>query len=93
MQQLPLANPGDGLFDLTIIRRLSILKVLLNVHKLFNGKINTIREVSLHTASKIVVECNEALMLECDGETIGQQPYTFEIIPNAVQVITGLNKT
>ena len=43
MQQLPLAYPGDGLFYLTIIRKVSILKVLLNVHKLFNGKINTIK--------------------------------------------------
>jgi diacylglycerol kinase (ATP) len=90
MQQLPLANPADGLFDLTIIRKVGILKVLMNVHKLFNGKINTISEVSMHTARNIRVECDEDLMLECDGENVGRQPFTFEILQNAVQVITGL---
>ena len=90
MQQLPMADPADGLFDLTIIRKVSILKVLMNVHKLFNGRLNTIREVSMHTARNIRVECNEDLMLECDGENIGQQPYSFEIIPQAVRVITGI---
>lgn len=92
MIQLPNANPADGLFDLTIIRKLGVIKILMNIHKLFNGKINTIDEVSLHTASKISVECNEPLLLECDGETIGKQPYTFEIIPQAINVITGLTK-
>jgi YegS/Rv2252/BmrU family lipid kinase len=92
MQQLPYAISDDGWIDMTIIRKVGKIKVLMNVHKLFNGKLETIREVTMHKAKQIRVACDEELMLECDGENIGRQPYSFEIIPQAVRVITGILK-
>jgi YegS/Rv2252/BmrU family lipid kinase len=90
MQQLPDAIPDDGLFDVTIIRKMSIFKVLMNVPKLFNGRIYSVKEVSAHVARNITVECNEPLLLECDGETGGEAPFNFQILPKSINVITGL---
>lgn len=48
MLQTPDAVADDGLFDLTVIRRMNPLQVLYNFNVLFNGRIYRLHSTSLN---------------------------------------------
>ena len=87
MLQTPNAIADDGLFDLTVIRKMSRLGVLLNFKVLFNGKIYQLRNTSLNRGRRIRIESSPEIVIEVDGEALGNSPFEFEIIDRAVRVI------
>jgi diacylglycerol kinase (ATP) len=87
MMQLPYANPSDGLLDLTIIKKIGPLKVILNVRRLFDGTIEKIKEVELHQARSIIIDAEKPTNIEVDGESLGHSPFEFSIIPSCLKVI------
>jgi diacylglycerol kinase (ATP) len=89
MKQAPNAIPDDGLFDLTIITKVTKFEVFRNIKKLFDGTFIQLPQVSSYTADKIVIESTPALFLEVDGESLGHTPFQFEVVPLCVKVITG----
>jgi diacylglycerol kinase family enzyme len=86
---LPGAVPNDGLFDLTIIRKVSRLKVMANIKNVFDGSFVKIKEVERFQGKSFTVisEPPHALNLETDGESLGNAPLDFEVIPRAVNMI------
>ncbi len=89
MIQAPNAIPDDGLFDLTVIRKLSKPNVILSLKRLYNGTIHLHPKVDSYTGRSIRVESREMIRLETDGETLGHTPIEFSIIPRSVRVMTG----
>ena len=89
MIQAPNAVPDDGLFDLTVIRKLSKPDVILSLKRLYNGTIHMHPKVDSYTGRSIRVESRETIRLETDGETLGHTPIEFSIIPKSVKVLTG----
>jgi diacylglycerol kinase (ATP) len=89
MIQVPEAIPNDGFLDLTIIKKISKIKVILNVHKLYNGKIATLKKVSLYKAQHISISAQQTMYIEVDGESLGHSPFEFSILPSAICVIVG----
>ena len=89
MIQAPNAILDDGLFDLTVIRKLSKAKVILSLKMLYNGTIHKHPKVDSYTAKSIRVESRDTIRLETDGETLGHTPIEFRIIPKSVKVLTG----
>ena len=87
MLQMPEAVADDGLFDLTIIRRMSPLKVLLNFKVLFNGRIYRLPSTSLDRGRRIRIESSPEIAVEVDGEALGYSPFEFEIIDKAIRVV------
>lgn len=87
MLQTPNAIADDGLFDLTVIRKMSRLGVLFNFKVLFNGKIYKLRNTSLNRGRRIRIESSPEIVIEVDGEALGNSPFEFEIIDRAVRVI------
>lgn len=87
MIQMPEAVADDGLFDVTVIGRISRFGVLMRVRKLFNGKIYSIRKVSMFRGRKIRIESAPEIRVEVDGEALGFSPIEFEMIDRAVRVI------
>ncbi len=87
MKQLPHAVPNSGKLAITIIQQISKLKVLANVHRLFNGSFIQMPEVQTATATSIDITSDKNLYLEVDGESIGHTPLEFSIKPGAIQVI------
>ncbi len=89
MMLLPDAVPDDGLFDLTIIRKVSRLKVLANIKNVFNGTFVKIKEVERYRAKSFTIISNppHALNLETDGESLGNSPLDFEVLPKALNII------
>lgn len=85
----PHAIPDNGQFALTLIKKISKLKILFNTPRLYNGTIGKIKEVSLHESQSIRIESKDVkpLLLEVDGELIGEAPAEFTIIPKALKII------
>lgn len=86
IEQLPLSKSDDGLLDLTIIRNLSLWRIILQIHRLFDGHIYDIAEVEHFTCRKVSFSGFDS-PVEVDGELGGNTPMTVEIIPGALRVI------
>ena len=88
MLTVPGAIPDDGLFDLTVINRMSRPDILLSLRRLYDGTINKHPRVDSFTGKSIRVESDDRIMLETDGESLGHTPLEFRIIPKSVKIIT-----
>lgn len=87
MLQVPQAIPDDGLFDITVIRRMNLFRIVTCFSALFNGRIYDVRQASLYRGRKIRLEASPDVLLELDGELLGGTPVELEIIDKAVNVI------
>lgn len=87
--QLPEAVADDGLFDVTVIRRMGILRILYSFRALYTGKIYDLPRVSNYKGRCIRFESSPEVWLETDGELLGNTPVEFEIIDRAIRVIVG----
>ena len=89
MNQMPNAVIDDGLFDVTVVKRMNPLKVLYHFRKLYNGKIYTIPKVMARQGKCIAVETTPESPIEIDGEAMGYSPFTFELLPQSIKVVVG----
>ena len=87
MMLLPYAIPDDGLFEFTLIRKISKRRVILNYPKMYNGNIVKLRETYTTIAENILIESEEKVFLETDGEIIGHSPFEFSIMQKAIQIV------
>jgi YegS/Rv2252/BmrU family lipid kinase len=87
MKQLPFAVPDDGLFDVSVIRKITRLKVMRSVHKLYDGSFVELPEVSTYTGKAIQIKSEPKCWIEADGDALGESPFRFEIIRQALTVI------
>ncbi len=90
MKQAPGALPDDGLFDMTIIRPIGKFKIIRNIIKLFDGSFTRMPEVSTYRSSKIIIHSEPPMYMEADGESLGHTPFVFNIIPQSLNVVSGL---
>jgi YegS/Rv2252/BmrU family lipid kinase len=93
MMQVPNAIADDGLFDLTVIKKMSKPNIILSLRKLYNGKIILHPKVETYTGKSISIDSDTKIMLETDGESLGHTPIEFQIIPRSVKVISGPFRT
>jgi diacylglycerol kinase (ATP) len=89
MMQVPGAIADDGLFDLTVIKKISKPDVIMSLRKLYNGNIVRHPKVETYTGRSISIYSDTKILLETDGESLGHTPMEFQIIPRSVQVISG----
>lgn len=87
MRQTPNAISDDGLFDLMLVDKITKVKLIRKVKKLFDGKINNLKEVQSLLTDNLKVESDAKLMIEIDGENIGHGPLEFELINKALQIL------
>ncbi len=89
MKQAPEAIADDGLFDITLITRVSRMTVIRNVTKLYDGSYVKLQQVKQFRGQVVKIESDPPLYLETDGESLGHTPMTFEIMPRCVTIVTG----
>ena len=85
--QVPGAIADDGLFDMTVIKKISRPDIIMSLKKLYNGTIADHRKVDTYTGKKIKVDSDTKIMLETDGESLGHTPMEFHIIPKSIKII------
>lgn len=86
MQQVPDALADDGLFDITLVNKISKAKIVRKIKKLYDGTIKEIEEIDAYRAKKVEVSSSEKMLLEVDGEILGHAPFTFEIIDDTLGI-------
>lgn len=90
MKTMPNAIPDDGLFDITVVRKVGMLKFAANISNLYDGTfVDKLKEVSLFRGKKIRITSIPAhmLLLETEGETLTNSPFDFEMLPKAINMI------
>ena len=85
--QLPLAVADDGLFDITLIRPMYWWHIIFRLRRLFNGDIYSIGHVKHYRGRSLRIESAPDIMVEVDGELLGNTPLQFNILEKAVRVI------
>ena len=90
MKQAPQALPDDGLFDLTLIKPIGKFKIIRNIIKLFDGSFTRLPEVSTYRSSKIIIHSDPPMYLEADGESLGHTPFVYNILPQTLNVVSGI---
>ena len=87
MMQLPNAIPNDGMFDVTIIKKMNKMEVISNIKKLYDGSIIYHPKVSVLSAKEIFIDSEPPVSLEVDGEKCGSTPIKLEIFQQVLPVI------
>lgn len=89
MMQVPHAIADDGLYSITLIKKMGKLNIIANIKKLYDGSIDKHRKVETYMAKSVEINGAEHLRIETDGETLGHGPVRFSIIPRSVRVVSG----
>jgi len=87
MMQTPHAVYNDGLFDVTIIKRMRKGEIIRNLKRLYNGTVYDHPKILWYRGSKIKIDSDPLIHVEADGESLGHSPIDFEIIQKSVNVV------
>lgn len=90
MMMMPNAVPDDGLFDITVVKKVGMMKFATHINNIYDGTfIHKLQEVSTYRGRKIRIISipPHQLLLETEGETLTNSPFDFEILPKAIQMI------
>ena len=87
-QLCPKADPKDGLLSFSKIRYVSKWRLILDIVRFFNGRIDTLSYTTVGKTSKILVEPlgSQEVLIEVDGEVRGSLPAEFSVINNALNI-------
>jgi YegS/Rv2252/BmrU family lipid kinase len=83
----PNAALDDGLFDVIIIGDTGKLEFVANVPRVYRGTHLSHPKVDEYRAREVRVEAQERMLLQADGELIGEAPATFQVIPQVLHVL------
>jgi len=89
MMQLPYAVADDGIFDITLMKKLNKFTVLKEVKNLYDGSFVKHPKVETFRGKNIRITSDPDIHIEVDGESLGHSPFEFEMIPRSLRVITG----
>lgn len=90
MRFAPKAKADDGLFEFIDINDMPLFQRILSLPYLANGKIQQHKQVtSLQTAcfSLDIQSTDNNILFQCDGELIGELPFTASTLQKVVQVL------
>ena len=88
MQFSKKVNPYDGLFDITVIKNLTLFDFIFNIRKLYNGKITEHPKVATYQTNEItIIPQNSKTYIQGDGELIGIGSATFSIIEKGIRFV------
>ena len=83
-------NTSDGLLDITIARNLTLIDMIINLPKLYNGKIVHHKKVTTYKTNSLKVTPISKTVkpfIQADGELINSGSISVSIIEKAIQFI------
>ena len=86
MMVAPLADPADGLFDVTIWSGYSLSDFALKSRYLYDGTHTQWDRTRTLRCKKIYAESDEEVLLDVDGEQPGRLPCTMTVLPSAIRL-------
>lgn len=87
MQMTKDPKPNDGLLDITVAKNFSLFDLIINLPKLYNGKIVHHKKVTTYKTNHIeIIDDNvKQSFIEADGELLEQGSLKATIISKAIQ--------
>src|SRR5262249_29484629 len=85
----PAAVLDDGLLDVVIIPAASMAQLAILVPQILLGKYLDSDLITFRRARKLAGESHPGMWFNADGELVGNEPASFEVLPQALQVIVG----
>ena len=83
----PEAALDNGMFHVTVIGDFTLPEVFLNLPKLYNGRIIQLKKVRTLVGKRIEAYSDQRVLLDVDGEQIGQLPVVIDIMSRALPFI------
>ena len=87
MKLVPDADPQDRLLSVVLVKKLTKLKIIRNLPKLFSGKFIQLSEVSNFHCKEIIIKSNPPFFMQVDGESKGKSPVKIKVAEHQISVI------
>ncbi len=92
MRQVPLAIVDDGLLDVMVVPKIPVVKILRQIHRLFDGTLTESRDVIFARCKKLeIIPLDDASndIIELDGEIEGRIPLSIVMDGRQINAIKG----
>ena len=83
----PDADPADGLFDVCVIAPLSLPNALVRLPFVIFGKHTKMKPVTMSRHTSIIIESDERIPAQIDGEVLLERRYEISMLPGAIECI------
>jgi diacylglycerol kinase (ATP) len=87
MYVAPDASLNDYLFDVMIVRDMGKFELLRAFPRVYKGTHVTHPKVVMGKAAEVTVESPDGILVQADGELLGEGPVSFRLIPAALSVM------
>ncbi|MDY0095685.1 MAG: diacylglycerol kinase family lipid kinase, partial [Candidatus Vecturithrix sp.] len=84
----PQARLNDGWFDVVLAGDFSLFeKIFKFLPHLYTGKIGELQKTRSLRGQRLHISADPPILIEADGELIGQTDVLFEMLPSAIQMV------
>ncbi len=90
MRMAPDALLDDGLLEIIAIERVSRLRFLANLPKVFKGAHVKLPSVRVFRAAAVEISADRPFTLYADGDPIGELPVVVRAVPREIRVLCGV---
>jgi diacylglycerol kinase family enzyme len=87
MRIAPGAELDDSKLDVLTIGDVGKAELLQVFPRVYKGTHITHPKVRMEKAERITIECDQRILLQADGELLGEGPVTFQILPAALNIV------
>ena len=87
MHMAPHAKLDDGLLDIVTAGNLTRFELLKIWPRLYQGTYLRHSQIKERRATSVAIESDEPLLVETDGELLGESPASFSVIPSALTIV------
>jgi YegS/Rv2252/BmrU family lipid kinase len=86
MKVTPEADISDGLFEVMVVGDIGKLELLQAFPRIYRGTHVTHPKVRMLKATQVRIESQDRVLIQADGELLGELPATFQILPAALSI-------
>ena len=86
MRLAPDADLQDGLFEVLIVGDINKLELLQIAPQAYLGTHIKHHKVRLEKAAQVIIESSDQILIQADGELVGEGPAKFQVLPSALNI-------
>jgi diacylglycerol kinase family enzyme len=87
MKIAPQADLDERKFDVVTLGDVKKAELLQVFPRVYKGTHVTHPKVRMEKAERVTIECDKRILLQADGEIVGEGPATFQILPASLIVV------